>query len=250
MLASRIGNAFIRPSTRRCRRFVSSPSSSSLSPSSSGSITQDRENSVLNESDGTIAFGYDVVLKRVAGMIKTVTDRQATKILHVHPEGNLVAYLGESTSTFDIVGCSDCTGVDAQFEGSNKYSKIEYLTFENGKELPFRGQSFQFVINCTPTTFDLQSAFTRSVWANEMLRVMAEGGYGVVGMESTLWESMNMTEQLFELDESPAPVQLLSIQEIPYSSSTASRYSTDDKEQEEEEIHMNATYSLALMRRK
>ena len=41
------------------------------------------------------AEGFDQVLQRAANIILNVTERQISKILHVYPENNLTAFIGE-----------------------------------------------------------------------------------------------------------------------------------------------------------
>jgi hypothetical protein len=241
--------------------------SRSLSSGSHLDIIQDevnRNNSQLNEDDGIKAFGYDVVLKRVSQIIKAVTDRKPTKILHINPENNLMAYLGEKATGFEIVGCSNKTTnssvEDVSFEGKEKYSSIEYLTFDNEKQLPFRNKTFQFVINCTPVHCTLQNSFSQMVWPTEVIRLITTGGYGIIGFDNTMWEALNMMEQLSALDENASPLELLALQEVPYSTVTASRFvdttiktnsdSNSDVSVPEEEEQMDSTYWLALIRRK
>ena len=226
----------------------------------SSGITQDdlnRRN--LNEDDGTRAYGYDVVLKKVAEIIKAVTDRQATKILHIHMKNNLVAHLGEKATGFDITGCSDNTmnsnEEELSFEGSEKYSKIEYLAFDDQKQLPFNGKTFQLVVNCTPADYTLQDSFNRIVWPMEVIRLIGSDGYGIIGFDQSMWETLNMAEQLWELDQSPSPLQLMSMQEVPYSSIAASRYidsgSNSDTITVDEDVEIkDSAYWLALVRRK
>lgn len=162
-------------------------------------------------------IGYDLALDRAAKIMINVTERAMTLVLHTHCGSRFVDYLG-TNSHFDIVGCSDVS-VDVEVSKTFKqYSKCDLVSFTQA--LPYRPNSFQFVVSLLPPPIDpevtstVATASTTILSPEEAIRVLSDNGYALLGAEQSVWDEQQMFHRLEAL-EKKGDSSLLSVQILP-----------------------------------
>lgn len=184
-------------------------------------------------------IGYDLALDRAAQIMVNVTDHAMTLVLHTHCCSRFVDFLG-SSSHFDIVGCSDILADVEASRTLKQYSKCDLVSFSQA--LPYRSNSFQFVVNLLPpkdanemavtdatTALDTTAATTKATATasgtttlrpmlspEDAVRVLADNGYALLGAEESVWDEQQMFVRLEEL-EKRGDSSLLSVQILPLS---------------------------------
>lgn len=83
---------------RRCFRF---PTTKLNVLSFCHMATYTATSSIIPASDEM----FKPIMDRIANIINSVTDRRPSKILHFHPEYDLVSSLGKSTA-YELTGCT------------------------------------------------------------------------------------------------------------------------------------------------
>ena len=155
--------------------------------------------------------GYDLALDRAAKILLNVTDRAMTLVLHAYCGSRFVEFLG-SNSHFDVVGCSDAqVDVDAA-KGAKQYSKSELVSYT--QPLPYRAKSFQFVVCLHPPPGAAAAVSRALLGPAEIVRVLSDNGYALIGAEKATWEREGVFAQLEGMDKR-GEISFLSLQMLP-----------------------------------
>ena len=152
--------------------------------------------------------GYDLALDRAAKILLNVTDRAMTLVLHAYCGTRFVEFLGSNTN-FDVVGCSDAPANVDVAKSAKQYSKSELVSYS--QPLPFRAKSFQFVVCLQPPDTPASQAL---LCPTEIVRILSDNGYALIGAEKSAWERENVFPQLEGMDKR-GEISFLSLQMLP-----------------------------------
>lgn len=176
--------------------------------------------SFFDKNDPLVAEGYNVVLKRCAGIVKSLADNNIAKVLHVYPEGDLLHYL-EKVRKLDFSGCSDQIEKednDRNFNNIEKYSKIEYLDFKETKTLDYNAASHHLIISLCPPNYSVEQFKYNPFTLEEMSRILFDRGFMILGVSETLFTDLKYMEYISSKCEA-CGIELLSAQMVTYNES-------------------------------